>query len=154
MSISYDHAAIYALILRSKGKMMRLLGLFQQAASNLLQSRGALVEKDSRRVLLSYNCISKSKSSFGSARASFQTSRSATSRELILPFGYVAQKYPLRRKKGKIGLVRQAKCAKAQVRPRVATRRKKVSPRNRTPPMPRDRGRSLALRRRRCPKDA
>jgi hypothetical protein len=31
MSISYDDAAIYALILRAKGKMMRLLGLFQQA---------------------------------------------------------------------------------------------------------------------------
>ena len=31
MSISYDHAAIYALILRAKGKMMRLPGLFQQA---------------------------------------------------------------------------------------------------------------------------
>ena len=33
MSISYDDAAIYALILRAKGKMMRLLGLFQQAVS-------------------------------------------------------------------------------------------------------------------------
>ena len=31
MSISYGHDAIYAQILRAKGKMMRLLGLFQQA---------------------------------------------------------------------------------------------------------------------------
>jgi len=35
MSISYDHAAIYALILRAKGKMMRLPGLFQQADGDL-----------------------------------------------------------------------------------------------------------------------
>ena len=30
MSISYDHAAMYALIVRTKGKMMRLLGLFNR----------------------------------------------------------------------------------------------------------------------------
>ena len=35
MSMSYHHAAIYAQILCAEGKMMRLLGLFQQAASFL-----------------------------------------------------------------------------------------------------------------------
>jgi hypothetical protein len=33
MSISYDYATIYAQISRAKDKMMRLLGLFQQAGS-------------------------------------------------------------------------------------------------------------------------
>src|SRR5262249_23980223 len=33
-SISYDYAATYAQILCAEGKMMRLLGLFQQAASD------------------------------------------------------------------------------------------------------------------------
>ena len=33
MSISHDLATIYARILRSKGKVMRLPGLFQQAAA-------------------------------------------------------------------------------------------------------------------------
>jgi len=33
MSISYNHVAIYTQILCTKGKMMRLLGIFQQAGS-------------------------------------------------------------------------------------------------------------------------
>src|SRR6266571_5221271 len=33
MSIPYNHATIYTQILRARGKMMRLLGLFQQADS-------------------------------------------------------------------------------------------------------------------------